>query len=588
MTRSSSINQISPPHSVVDTTLSGGLNTAFYQKLEQLRQMYRSELRSKLDGIDADWYAIQQDWNLGAVERFYLLIHNLAGSGATFGFTTLSDKARELAVLIKPVVGVAGPCSAELKTQIASLLIQLRAAAGLHDERARRGSLIPAQSTPLSDEQIHRVIFIVDADRSFSQYLANQLQLFNYTLVTINQLDALPEALDAQTPAAIIMGLAFPEGELAGAETIERLQQEREEPLPVIFVSVRNDMVSRLQAVRAKGVAYLPKSVDISVFVDTLERVTNRAVPSPYRVLIIEDAHFIAQTYAAVLEQASLVVTIVIDPLQVLQVITDFQPDVIIMDVYMPDCSGRELTAVIRQQPAFVGIPIVFLSAEMDRTVQFTLLQEGGDDFLTKPIRPDHLVSAVTHRAARARLMRERMIRDGLTGLLNHSATKEMLQTTIANAHRAASSFAVAFIDIDHFKMVNDTHGHPVGDTILRNLSHLLQQRLRKSDVIGRYGGEEFLIIFPDTDGAAATSIINELRIRFGQVRHRAGDTWYSVTFSGGVASFPAYTDAHTLLATADSALYEAKRAGRNRIVLADTHHRLVLQRPKTSDYIVN
>jgi diguanylate cyclase (GGDEF)-like protein len=236
------------------------------------------------------------------------------------------------------------------------------------------------------------------------------------------------------------------------------------------------------------------------------------------------------------------------------------------MDMYMPGCTGEELAKVIRQQEAYVSVPIVFLSTETDTGRQLAAMQIGGDDFLTKPIRPEHLVSAVAARVHRYRVLRSYMERDSLTGLLNHTRLKEQLEVEVKRARRQGRSLAFVMIDIDRFKLVNDTYGHPTGDRVIKSLSHLLQQRLRRTDIIGRYGGEEFAVILTDTDGPTAIKLLDEIRAAFAQVRQQADGGEFSVTFSGGVAELSRFDSAADLGSAADRALYQAKREGRNRV----------------------
>jgi diguanylate cyclase (GGDEF)-like protein len=241
--------------------------------------------------------------------------------------------------------------------------------------------------------------------------------------------------------------------------------------------------------------------------------------------------------------------------------------------MHMPGCTGLELAAIIRQQPAYVSIPIVFLSTEANRDRQLAAMHLGGDDFLTKPIKPDHLISAVTSRVQRARTLRSFMIRDSLTGLLNHTNTREHLDIEVARAQRQHGLLTLALLDIDHFKAVNDTYGHPTGDRVIKSLARLLQQRLRKTDIIGRYGGEEFAVILPHTDGLTAVKLLDEIRATFAHVRHQVDDCAFSVTFSCGIACFPDYADATQLTHAADQTLYDAKRSGRNQVLLANFAH---------------
>jgi diguanylate cyclase (GGDEF)-like protein len=251
----------------------------------------------------------------------------------------------------------------------------------------------------------------------------------------------------------------------------------------------------------------------------------------------------------------------------------EFSPELILMDINMPGASGEEVAQVLRQQEIHVSVPIVFLSGETDKSRQLAAMGHGGDDFLVKPIQPEHLVSAVTSRIERYRALRNFMIRDSLTGLLNHTKIKEQLEIEIDRARRQQRPLSFAMIDLDHFKSVNDTYGHPTGDKVLKSLSRLLQQRLRKVDVIGRYGGEEFAVIFPDTSGPDAVRVLDGIRKDLVQIRQHGEKAEFSVTFSCGVASYPDFATPEAINNAADKALYRAKHDGRNRVVLAASHN---------------
>ncbi|HEX8955749.1 MAG TPA: GGDEF domain-containing protein, partial [Burkholderiaceae bacterium] len=154
---------------------------------------------------------------------------------------------------------------------------------------------------------------------------------------------------------------------------------------------------------------------------------------------------------------------------------------------------------------------------------------------------------------------------DGLTGLLNHTAAKSKLKTMVTQAGERGS-LTLAMIDIDHFKSINDTYGHQVGDHVIRGLAWLLKARLRSIDLIGRYGGEEFIVALPDVNPEQARQVIDRIRIDFSALPHAHPGGALYVTLSGGIASFPFYDSAVTLTEAADKALLQAKRLGRNRI----------------------
>ena len=191
-----------------------------------------------------------------------------------------------------------------------------------------------------------------------------------------------------------------------------------------------------------------------------------------------------------------------------------------------------------------------------------------GDDFLVKPIAAEHLISAITSRVTRARSLRSLMIHDGLTGLLNHTAIKEELAREVVRSGRLSTPLSFAMVDIDLFKKVNDTYGHTAGDRVLKSLARLLKQRLRETDIVGRYGGEEFAVIMNDTNATSAAKVIDEIRNVFSRLVHLSKDEEFTVNFSCGIADLAHFTDAASLSEAADKALYQAKQRGRNKVVV--------------------
>lgn len=536
-------------------------------QLQALSKAYASQLPEKIRQIEETWDGLQNEWNDDTFQTLHRMVHSLTGSGTTFGFTLLSEVAGMLEALIKGLLaeGKTPPCAAH-RDDIADCLKAL-GNASLHPD-SKSTSKNEAASGILPGAANNRLVFLVDDDVQLAENLSLQLGYFGYTTRAFSTLSDALLAIIESPPAVLLLDVAFPEDSLGGFSLLERINREIGHALPAIFISVHSELEYRLKAVRAGGCAYFTKPLEVSNLIDKMEELTFREHEDPYRILLVDDSRLLAETYAAILKNAGMETQIVTEPLTVMEPLLEFMPDLILMDVYMPDCSGLELAKVIRQQERFVSIPIVFLSAETDMEKQLDAMSLGGDDFLTKSIRPGHLVSSVTTRVRRSRVLRSFMVRDSLTGLLNHTTIKAQLDTQLARIKRLGGALSFAMLDIDHFKAVNDTYGHPTGDRVIRSLSRLLQQRLRRSDVVGRYGGEEFAVIFNDTDGAAAVKVLDEIRRDFGLIRHRHEKGEFSVTISAGVSGYPAINDAATLNEAADKALYEAKNGGRNRVIL--------------------
>ncbi|HDQ39760.1 MAG TPA: diguanylate cyclase [Desulfonatronum sp.] len=277
-----------------------------------------------------------------------------------------------------------------------------------------------------------------------------------------------------------------------------------------------------------------------------------------------------ARRLAQVLRQAGMEVKAVTNPERLLEAMVQFHPELILMNLIMSGYSGTDLARVIRMHGEWVSLPIVYLSAERDMDKQLSAMSSGGDDFLTKPISDRHLVAAVSVRAARMRQLSELMTKDSLTGLLTHSRIKEQIALEYARAKRSHKPLCVAMLDIDHFKVVNDTYGHAIGDQVIKALAHLLKQRLRKTDSIGRYGGEEFVVVLPDCDQESALTLLEDIRTRFKEIRFSAEGREFSVTLSAGAVFASDYQDASAMIVAADEAMYAAKNKGRDRICLEE------------------
>ncbi|MBK5275132.1 MAG: diguanylate cyclase [Desulfuromonadales bacterium] len=539
------------------------------EKLRALRESFTRQIPEKIRIITEKWAGLLANpSDRGGLHDLAILLHTLAGSTSTFGFRNVGAAAGETERLVKGLPASDGTQQAELVEGVSASLALLLAASE-HDSGPPPGER-SEEAIPDRDHGDRKLpIFLVEDDIPLLESLAFQISCFGYDVRSFSDLADLKQAMSGATPAAIITDMIFPEGENAGAETIAGLRRESTFHVPVVFISRRSDLNARLQAVKAGGDAYFVKPVPIGSLIDKLDTLTSPHNADPYRILIVDDDPELAAYHALTLERYGMTTEIVKDPLQVMKPLVEFNPDLILMDMYMPACNGNELAKVIRQMETFVSIPIVFLSSEKDIDKQLSAMRMGGDDFLTKPIIAEHLIASVTTRAERMRIIRTFMERDSLTGLLNHTRTKEQLELAVLRATRNNSNLSFVMIDIDHFKTVNDTYGHPTGDRVIVILSRLLQQRLRKTDIIGRYGGEEFAVVLPDTDVATSYRVMDEIRQSFAQLRHEYIDGEFTVTFSCGIAAFPAYADGTALNNMADKALYEAKRKGRNRVVTA-------------------
>jgi diguanylate cyclase (GGDEF)-like protein len=297
------------------------------------------------------------------------------------------------------------------------------------------------------------------------------------------------------------------------------------------------------------------------------------------RILLVDDDLALRMAISQSLLQAGLQVWQTGNAAVALQSITSCAPDVLLLDVELPQMNGFELYDKLRATEEGRDVPVIFMSgSRLDESSVVRGLSLGASDYLRKPFGNNELVARVAG-ALRSRRTQLELLRlgttDGLTQLLNRRAFFEALERERRRAERTSTPMSVLLFDIDHFKQVNDTYGHPAGDRVLLSMSRLVQSQCRVTDVIGRIGGEEFALVLPATDLEGARGMAEKLREAIASLETDIGfHTVLKVTASFGVASAPGPTfltpdTAVALLADADAALYLAKRGGRDRVEVA-------------------
>lgn len=423
------------------------------------------------------------------------------------------------------------------------------------------------QSTVPDPEWVRpRAVWLVAnlGNNELAEGLAAQLGHFGFRPRLFGWMDALPQ--DEQPLAVVFASENGPET----AVQLERIAVARAAvPASQLFyLGVERAMEPVVTLIRAGiDIAVTREEAVASVLTRILDLVQTRDYEK-YRVLVVEDSRVAAAVIRRTLSEHNIDSQVVSDPGNLLDVAAAYRPDLILMDMYMPRFNGVEATRVLRQVAGYQSLPIVYLSSESDIGMQVEALRLGGDQFLTKPINPVVLAAVVRTKIERYREALRSTRTDGLTGLLNHTASKAHLKSMIAQLPSGAS-LSVAMIDIDHFKAVNDTFGHPVGDQVIRGLAWLLKGCLRATDLIGRYGGEEFILALPDATPDRAHAVIERIRRDFAALPHAHNGGALYATFSAGIASIHAHPTAAAVTEAADNALLEAKRLGRNRVVIA-------------------
>jgi DNA-binding response OmpR family regulator len=244
-------------------------------------------------------------------------------------------------------------------------------------------------------------VYVVDDDREQAKALVYFLIQAGYEALLIESLDEVEVAVPSMRPAAILMDMMFPEGDLAGAEIISRLQEHAETQLPVLFVSARRDFEARLAAARAGSTHYFTKPVDMNRMIDELDKMTRSAGLENGKILLVDDDEETIQLIAAHFENEAFEIECLTDPTTILSVLERFNPDLALIDIHMPECNGLELASVLRQHEVHQDLPIIFLTADTDPHTKLAAMARGCDDIFSKCLELPDLVLAVRSRLKR-------------------------------------------------------------------------------------------------------------------------------------------------------------------------------------------
>ncbi len=372
-------------------------------KIALLQDQYRSQIPSRIEELKRLWHQYSESGDPDTLRELRRSVHSLAGSSGTFGAPLVSSQARYLERALHTVMVEGRAFSLVEREYVLGALQRLHEVSLVEASAAKHGhaDMVTAESL------MNRRIYVIDDDPALCLMLASELEQKGFSVEIFESVNDLLLRYQQCQPAAIIMDLA------SGADFFTAANGPAEAPLanqvlaPIVAMSVSSDIQARLHAVRLGAKRFLIKPFEPQQAVQAVLGVVCHVVDEPYRVLIVDDDEDLADYYQALLSGAGMQVHAIADPLLCLDTLREFRPELVLMDVYMPGCTGLELAAVIRQDDNHATLPIIFVSTEEKIDRQMTALNLGGDDFITKPVLPDHLLQAVTARLKRNRRIKE-------------------------------------------------------------------------------------------------------------------------------------------------------------------------------------
>lgn len=429
------------------------------EALKELEGIYLSESGQKVEELKVGLKAVQVNpRDEKALDELCRHFHNLAGSGATYGFPAISELAKAAEEVLKPVVAR----KATLNIDTMSILNQALASLDSYFEHARKEGKAP---------------------------------------------DVIPQ------------------------------------PLRKLQVVIKEfQIVEDMEPKESTGL----------------------------HVLVVDDDSKMADLIRTYLELDGYTVDVAYTGEEAIQGFERRKPDLMVLDVNLPDMEGFKVAEKVKKNPMGAVMPLLYVTSRSGLNDRLHALKTGADGYITKPFRPEELVATVDALVERYAKTKEQLLYDPLTAAFNRRYMYERIKEEIGRYERTEEVFSIAFVDIDHFKEINDTYGHLAGDEILVGLVAFLKSKFRSFDVVSRFGGEEFLILLPGADAEAAFKLMDRIRSElethiFSISSLKEGS---KITISAGVQHMTKnIRGPDDLIFQADRALYAAKDAGRNRVV---------------------
>ncbi len=487
--------------------------------MQQEREHYLQSLAKQVNTIQENWAKLVYfNWIPDICAMTYRTARNIQSTSNSFSDTELAEAAESLELMLKDLLTHGALPTVEQREEIGNRvqLLQWRL------ERMTKGPENARNPLKLQPEPESRrresqpVVYLLGEDPLEMGYITHQIERHGYKVVRFEALDLLEVSFEVDPPAAIVADLSFSEGSLANVTGVAKLKK-RKRPVPIVFISARLDISARLIASRSGGDAYLMKPLDVASLVGRLDELITPLKDNPYRVLVVDDDPEDAGFHSGVLKAHGFKTRVITNAFDIMGEMIEFEPDLVLLALNMPQCSGMELVGLLRQEEAFANIPVVFLSRENSREVQIEGLRLGADDFLSKPVQEDWLVAVVSGRIRRSRSLGWRMRylerRDSVTGFYN----RDYFMRRVTRMMRAPPEGRIGFLflRLDRFAELRQRLGVMTTDRLLSDVGRTLLSGLAADDLVSRFSdhGFGFCLVRPHWQDivAVAEALVREV-----------------------------------------------------------------------------
>jgi diguanylate cyclase (GGDEF)-like protein len=426
-----------------------------------------------------------------------------------------------------------------------------------------KNSNISSDNNAIDKERSALNIGIIDDSEIARATTKAMLDRFNFNVFVFESIFEFEENSDALEHIDIILlDVIMPN--ITEEMLFEFAKRIRQKDIHIILVSGVDSPEIRLQAVRCDIGGYVTKPFDINVLVSNIRWLCKLDVDRPFHVMLLDDQPLVGKFLGNYANKNEVELQYFSNSKAFFEQLDMNVPDMFLLDIRMPEISGIEVCKILRQQQRYEYVPIVFLSADNSLETKLEALKAGADDVIIKDNPPDIIFKQIERRIVRGQQIRSLSIKDSLTGLLNHGQMMAAANSAYKLALRNEGQIVVAMIDIDNFKQVNDNRGHMVGDNVLVGLAQLLKTSVRETDTVGRYGGEEFMLVFHSDNIEKIENKLNEICFTFSNLKFKDNQEQFSCTFSCGIASSKGCTELKEIIQKADQLMYEVKKNGKN------------------------
>lgn len=540
-------------------------NTPLSSAVTELWKKFQGKMSSRVEVLDQATKALVAGTLSDELRQKALQeSHKLAGSLGTFGFVDGSILAGEIEKLWQPEVTLG---SAE-----AQYLLELVTALQRELQKTPATPKMPTVAEQLSGILAIKQprLLIVEDDLELAQGLVIEAIAWGMQAESVNNLSVARQHLEDFHPDLVLIDLCFPNTAEDGLTLLQKVSQQSP-AIPVVVLSCRNTLLDRVEAARLGASAFLQMPLTPAQVMEVVPQVLKNIHTAELKVLLVDDDTQLLTSLQILLKPWGFKLTTLDDPRQLWNLLDATVPDLLVLDVDMPHVNGIEICQVIRNDPKWNSLPVLFLSSHTGMETVQQAFAAGADDFVNKPIAGPELVTRIFNRLERLRLLRSIAETDLLTGVANRRRSTQDLERFLCLAERHHQPLCFAMLDLDYFKRVNDEYGHTAGDKVLQRLGKLLLKNFRSEDIVARWGGEEFMVaMYGTTKQAGVQRLVQVLEMLRQEEFIQADGRKFQVSFSAGVVQYPEDAiDLPSLYQTADTVLYQAKTAGRNCVLSA-------------------